>query len=371
MVSKLCYTLFLLFFCSHTFLYAQDNDSTDVSNEETRVLKLDNTQEILHRYEEAEMFYSQGKLDSVSKVLQPYIANPRLLRRIDKNFRAEIFRLAAMNYILADSLIIAENCIKNVLNNQPNYQIRQGDLLSFKAALDTMYISPRLSIGLRGAWVGTLLTQSKDFSALYVTGNVKPVEKYPFHYTGFSLGLAASYYVTRRMAVQTEINFANLGYTYQLDLQGINNEQTNTLYSYSMQMASVEIPVVVKYRLLRKPYFSPYILGGAFYRYLITSNKTAANLSVDYLNIMKVHNYGAIAGIGFSKSLGKRTVIEVEARYLNTFGLINNPDKRFVNNGTGNIDAFLYAAYDAIDDLRMQNVQASFTISYYLTYKAF
>jgi hypothetical protein len=361
-------TILCVFLSFSSNIYAQDTDSLDNSNDENNI-QLNNVQEILRRYEVAEHFYAQGKLDSVAKILLPYLKDRRLLRKVDKSTRAEIYRLAAMNYILADSLTEAERNIKNVLNQRHNYQIRQGDLLSFKAALDTMYISPRFTVGVRAGWVGSVITQVKDYSVAYGNNNLFK-ESYAFNATGLSFGLSTSYYLTRRFALVVEPNFTTSGYTYEVSLDNLNN-QANAGYSYKMNFTSLAVPVMVKYHLLRRPLFSPYILFGFSYNYLFNATKIASSLSLDYTPIMQQHNYGGIVGAGFSKSIGKRATFSIDARYINNFVLLNKSDKRFLNNDKGNIDTFLYSIYDAIDDLRMQNLQVNLTVSYYLTYKVF
>jgi outer membrane protein W len=360
-------------FCLLSVLYGQDSLAIpEIDQPIGTVIRLNDVQEILHRYELAEHFYSQGKLDSVSKILSPYLKDRRLLRKADRSMRAEIYRLAGLNYILADSLAEAEKSIKNVLNNKHNYQVRQGDLLSFKAALDTMYISPRFTLGLRLGWVGSILTQSKNFSVAYSTNKSVFTESYPFNATGFSLSLSTSYYLTRRLALMVEPSFVSSSYAYQLSYSGLNSGQIETAaYSYEMNFTALEVPIVAKYHLLRKPLFSPYLLAGVSYRYLFNANKIASSLSLDYTSIMQQHNYGAVLGLGFAKSIGKRTVFSIDTRYINYLALLNRTDKRFLNNGKGNIDIFLYNVYDAIDDLTMQNIQVNFTIAYYLTYKVF
>jgi hypothetical protein len=266
----------------------------------------------------------------------------------------------------------AERNIKTMLNNQHNYEVRQGDLLSFQAALDTMYISPRLTLGLRVGWIGTLVTQAENFSVISVKDNKVFAETYPFSATGISFGLASSYFLTRRIALQAETAVNIMNYSYQLDLQLLNNSNQNqNLYSYEMSLLGLEVPIFVKYHLIRKPKFSPYLIGGLYYRYLFSATKIASSLALDYTPIMQQHSYGGVVGIGFVKSIGKRTRLSIDGRYLNNFGLINLPEKRFLNNGTGNIDNFLYSSFDAIDNLRMQNVQVNLTLSYYLTYKVF
>lgn len=361
-------TILCVFLLGTHGVYAQNTDSLEVTNTENQI-QLNNVQEILHRYEIAEHFYSQGKLDSVAKILLPYLKDRRLLRKVDKSTRAEIYRLAAMNYILADSLVDAEKNIKNVLNQQHNYQIRQGDLLSFKAALDTMYISPRFTIGVRAGWVGSVITQVQDYSVAYSNKNIF-TETYAFNATGFSFGLSTSYYLTRRLALLVEPNFITTGYTYELGFNNLNN-QTNAAYSYKMNFTGLAIPVMLKYHLLRRPIFSPYILFGFSYNYLFNATKIASSLSLDYTPIMQQHNYGGVLGVGFSKSIGKRANLSIDTRYINNLRLINQTEKRFLNNDKGNIDVFLYSVYDAIDDLRMQNLQINLTVSYYLTYKVF
>ena len=86
-------TILSIFLLVTSDVFAQNTDSLETSNEENRI-QLNNVQEILHRYEVAEHFYVQGKLDSVAKILLPYLKDRRLLRKVDKSTRAEIYRLA-------------------------------------------------------------------------------------------------------------------------------------------------------------------------------------------------------------------------------------------------------------------------------------
>jgi hypothetical protein len=363
---------FLLLFLACFASYAQDKDSTDTEDSaetKTQVIapKLNDVQEILHRYEQAEFFYQQGKLDSAIKILAPYLKDKRLLRRYDKTGRSEVYRLAAMNYILLDSLEKAEKNIKSVLTARHNYEIRQGDLLSFKAALDTMYISPRLTIGFNLGWAGTMVTKEQNYSVLYIAGEGNP-EKYDINFAGSSFGLNIGYYLNRHFAIGAGANFTNLGFDYNTSLPQLG---ATTVYNYSTQISYIDAPVFLKYKLFSKPYFSPYVFAGGFYRFTASASKNVASTSIDITPLMQTHSYGGLAGIGISKSMGKRWNISLDGRYLYNLGLINKPNKRFMNNGGGNIDITLYGRYDVIDDLRMQNFQVNISVAYLLKYKVF
>ncbi|MFY7788346.1 MAG: hypothetical protein ACOVQA_10780, partial [Thermoflexibacteraceae bacterium] len=87
--------------------------------------------------------------------------------------------------------------------------------------------------------------------------------------------------------------------------------------------------------------------------------------------LMQTHNFGAMVGVGMTKSIGTRWALRLDARYSYNVGNINKASKRFMNNGEGNIDVFLYSAYDAIDDVTIQNVNVNLGITYFLRYKVF
>jgi hypothetical protein len=363
---------FLLLFLACFASYAQDKDSTDTEDSvETKTQlaapKLNDVQEILHRYEQADFFYRQGKLDSAIKILAPYLKDKKLLRKYDKTGKSEVYRLAAMNYILLDSLEEAEKSIKNVLAARHNYEIRQGDLLSFKAALDTMYISPRLTLGFNLGWTGTIVTKEQSYSVLYIAGEGNP-EKYEINLIGSSFGLNIGYYLNRHFALGAGFNFTNVGFDYNTSLPQLG---ATIVYNYSTMISYIDAPIFLRYKLFLKPYFSPYVFVGGFYRFTGSASKNVASTSIDITPLMQAHNYGGLAGIGISKSMGKRWNISLDGRYLYNLGLINKPDKRFMNNGGGNIDVTLYGRYDVIDDLRMQNFQVNVSVAYLLKYKVF
>ncbi len=372
----LIFSLFLLFLGQvPCVLFAQDQDTTNIGddndNNSSPVVAtqtdLSNLQEILHRQEQADIFYQNGKLDSSLKVLRPYLKDKRLLKRYDKSGKAELYRLAALNYILLDSLGEAGKNIKKVLGAKHDYEVRQGDLLSFKASLDTLYISPRITIGINLGWTGSITTKTNSYSVLYTAEeNVK--EDYLVNYTGSTFGFKGAYYLNRHFSIATSLNFTTANFKYQAIYNPIS---TSAIYEYNNVLNYIDIPLVLKYKVLPKPYFTPYFFLGGFYRFAAAATKTVGATSIDIRQMIENHSYGATAGVGLSKSMGKRWQISIDGRYLYNFGLINKPNKRFVNNGEGNIDFTTYAAYDALDDLRMQNFQVVLGISYLLRYKVF
>jgi hypothetical protein len=363
--------LFGIFFILHGFVgQAQDQDTTAVEDESlSKAIKieLNDLQEILHRQEQADAFYQNGKLDSSLKMLAPYLKDRRLLKRYEKGGQAEIYRLAALNYILMDSLQEAEKSIKKVLGARHNYEVRQGDLLSFKAALDTMYISPRITIGLQIGWTGSIISRVNNYAVLY-TAEENTKEEYLINYTGTTFGLKGGYYLGRHFSIATSVNFTAASFVYQTSF---NPFSTTVNYEYTSKLNYIDVPLVLKYKILPKPYFTPYLFLGGFYRFSAAATKTIGATSIDILPTIQTHSYGLTAGVGISKSMGKRWQLSVDGRYLYNIGLINRPNKRFMNNGEGNIDFPIYNAYDVIDDLRMQNFQVVVGFSYLLRYKVF
>ena len=79
-------------------------------------------------------------------------------------------------------------------------------------------------------------------------------------------------------------------------------------------------------------------------------------------------NYGFIAGLGMNFNL-KRLGINVDIRYKQALNNINNKDNRFINNGFNEV--FVYGFYDALDDIKLREVELSVGIVYHLNYKAF
>jgi len=368
----------LCFLCACTLSYAQEQDSLkdDDSNNANQELPLDNVQEILHRYEEAENFYNKGKIDSVPRILGVYLKNKSLLRKMEKGGISDIYRLSALSYILMDSLQEAEKQIKNLLSNQHNYQIRQGDLLSFKASLDTLYISPRIVIGFRAGWLATFVQKNNSISVLDVinddnnnSSGISQEESYTVDYLGITAGLNLGYYFNRHFALYAEVVTTNIGFKYQRLLA--TDQGGGLEYQYSQSLNYLEVPAYLQYNFFKQPNFTPYILAGAYYRYLGSSLKTISTTSVNATPLMQTHNFGALVGFGVSKSIGTRWALRLDARYSYNVGNINRAAKRFMNNGEGNIDVFLYNAYDSIDDITIQNVNVNLGITYFLRYKVF
>jgi outer membrane protein W len=370
--------LTLCLLCTYTFGYAQEQDSLkdDDSNTANQELPLDNVQEILHRYEEAEGFYNKGKIDSVPRILGVYLKNKSLLRKMEKGGISDIYRLSALSYILMDSLQEAERQIKNLLSNQHNYQIRQGDLLSFKASLDTLYISPRIVIGLQAGWLATFVQKNNSISVLEVINDnnnsasgISQDESYTIDYLGITAGFNLGYYFNRHFALYAELVTTNIGFNYQRLLA--TDQGGGIEYQYSQSLNYLEVPAYLQYNFFKQPNFTPYILAGAYYRYLGSSLKTISTTSVNATPLMQTHNFGALVGIGASKAIGTRWALRLDARYNYNVGNINKAAQRFMNNGEGNIDVFLYNAYDAIDDITIQNINVNLGITYFLRYKVF
>ena len=109
-------------------------------------------QDCLIRFETARDSYIDGRIDAVLDELDTCLAHPKLIRRLNRSTRVELYKLAANAHILLDQPTEALDNIYQVLAESPFYDNRTypDDLIMFSAAVDTLRADPRWVIGFRG-----------------------------------------------------------------------------------------------------------------------------------------------------------------------------------------------------------------------------
>ena len=154
-----------------------------------------------------------------------------------------------------------------------------------------------------------------------------------FYHHGFSLGI--------------QPGFRQMKYGYFSDLSWSGNtdiEQFDTRYDIEQSVSYLELPVTVKYELIKQGKVRPFIMGGMHYSFIMGATKKTDITHTDYLSgqprsysggAVSINTkdefqnyYGALGGIGTGFDFFNiRTVLEIT--YMYGLSSISDPSGRF------------------------------------------
>ncbi|MFY0628388.1 MAG: outer membrane beta-barrel protein [Reichenbachiella sp.] len=186
-----------------------------------------------------------------------------------------------------------------------------------------------------------------------------------FYYHGFSIGLQPSFKQMR------------YGYVNNLDWIGdVPTQNFSTQYDVEQRVSYIELPISVKYEIIKKGKIRPFILAGMHYSFVVGADKHTDITHTDYstgeprpysggsvsLNTKDQFQnyYGALGGIGTGFDFFNiRTVLEVTYMY----GLSSITDTNSRNTTTE-----LTTLGEVNDDLKLNQINISLSFVFPLRY---
>jgi hypothetical protein len=330
------------------------------------------------KYEKALVLYNSGMSDSTLAMLRPCLENKENMSSVPQETRARIYRLAALSSIMQGNATNAEDYVRQLLINQPDYMSNPNpdDLMEFKQIVERIEVKPSMRLGIRAGTNYPLLKLQKQYSN-YTLNTPEFSFKSSF---GYQLGLFWEKALSGNLSVKAEAGVARSIFNYEvtgtdpLTSQTVNN-------AYEQNITFLEIPVGAKY-YFGKHSIKPYVEAGISGRFLLnemeksdtygnywfTGSENTGKILTTFLSDIMV---GITAGGGavwdlskFSLSLNVRY-----CHYFNSSGVVSNFDEVTGYEDIPSSEKFHYT--DDINILNLKSLQISAGIMYTLKYKVF
>lgn len=199
-----------------------------------------------------------------------------------------------------------------------------------------------------------------------------------FSQPGVLIGLDLSFY-HKGVSVAITPVFKQIGYHYKSNLEwtgDLDTETFETEYSIKQTASFIELPISLRYEIIKQGKLRPYIMAGFQYSFALYANKKTDIKHTDYITgtpqtydggsvTVDVKEefqnyYGALAGLGFGWDVGNiRTVLEVSYAY--GLSSITDTDKRYSEND-------LVSLGESNDETNINGINASLSVIFPLRY---
>ena len=319
---------------------------------------------------EAQDLYRNGREKEALVPLKTCLNNPKKFKQTSKEIRAGIHRMEALAYIILNEPDSAQIATMNMMAYWPFYEKEKrfhinDDLTEFDTKVKELHALPRFSVGVKGGGNLSLVNLIQPFSAFEKT------QADPLNYSfriGFQFNIVGEYLLTRDITLALEPGYAFQQLTYRTTYL-----QEEIDYSYKQNLTFLDIPLWLRYHLIPAGKLKPYLQAGAFYKQLLNSTKETtfadnASREIPVGTIMQRHYYGL--GIGGGVTLHRqRSAFRIEVAWRYSLNLLNNPQKRYLNNGQNRI--LLYEYYDLSDDIRLNSLDINLIYLFAFNHKAF
>lgn len=287
---------------------------------------------------QAEDFYTAGEFDNCIQLTTSALKNCFY----SKKEKEDAYQLLIKCYLETDNIQEADKYAKKLLNNNPNYELKENNNFEdYNRLIKKFSVHPLLSIGLRNTAlrpnfkttkVFSVLLDGVDYNAPYVT------TKTLLMYYGW-----IEFEFIKNLSLNAEFTGLNMEYERRFN-------KSNWNLSYNEKLSFLEIPFYLKKNFLTTKTIFPYASFGLSYLGL---TKATANAQLDYetqssitgekqsttifennINIIsqrsKSNFLGLVgAGIGFRfKNFG----LFIDVRYYKGINNLTQTSNRFNNN---------------------------------------
>jgi len=324
---------------------------------------------------QARDMYNTGRFNEVLETLTPCLENVNALKQVSKSTRVEIFRLAALCCFMTGQTEQADQYTRQVLAYQPDYKSnpRDDDLAEFTTNINSLMVIPKLSVGVDAGTVIPMVKLVDQYSAVDPVNQSHSISDKP----GIHGRIRVEYTITKSLSIGFEP-----GYTY-IPLEYKVNHTENDTHNYDLELAYMELPIMIRYRYYNNSSFIPNAYAGALGRYMVTSfNKSDAlgnywRTKADNTNgilssfLVSTKNFGFLAGAGVDYKL-KNSAISVDVRYIFNMtspGNKSNFDSVSSYDDISNSEEVYFT--DHIGLISVSCLQISLGYRYFLTYKVF
>ena len=314
------------------------------------------------KIQEAMELYDQGLIDQIPPLLLPCIEEG-----FTRPQRIEAYKLLIQTYLLDGDQVEAENTMLEFLKKNPEYEISPNDPAEFVYLFDSYRTTSVFSVGFTAGFSLTDPRIIEPFTALdFNNATLSNTMK-----SGFNVGIGMAQYISRRMLLNIELNFAQNQYSFsdQLNLQNVDGNNVVNQVNFNEKLYRFDIPVTLVYEFyVRKVH---YYLRTGISLAKITGDKGQPSrkfseelppISGEYINMRDYRKsviLSAIGGAGIRYKI-PRGVISMDVR-LN-YGLTNivQADYRYSN------PDLLAKYYYVDDDFTLTNI--SLSAGYYFSF---
>jgi hypothetical protein len=332
-----------------------------------------------NNYEKALIFYNSGMSDSTLVILLPCLENKETLQKVSEETRARIYRLAALSSIMVGDGSLAEEYIRQMIINQPDYKENPNadDLMEFKQILDKIEVKPSLIIGLMAGTNYPFVKLRKQYSN-YNLANGQYSLKSGF---GYQFEIFAGKAISKNISLEAATGIINTNFIYEVS----GSDPSNTLavlFTYEQKVTWLNIPVTAKYYFNLNT-FKPYVEAGISGRIYLTqmeksdeygkywftnssnSDKILTTFNTDF------NFFGVLLGGGASYDIN-RFSLRLDLRYnhyFNNSGISANFDELSGYEDITQSENFRYT--DDLNLISLRAIQISFGLLYNLKYRVF
>jgi hypothetical protein len=341
--------------------------------------------------EQMKDFYQNGKLEEVIGLYEKNCLKEgkekekKNFKKVNKEVRAEIYRLLYLSYTALDMPGAAEGILRKFLVIRHREGVDKSDWVYIrKIAGAKYYVAPRFLVGLK---LGTNFTMMQPGDRYMV---LEPVDStrmdfyqkdYVFHLNhsrGTQFGMVLEYALTKHLSItiQPAVSTVKFKYTNTFTREREGKDDLTLNYTHRHKLGYIEIPVLLTYRRITGK-FKPYFQVGGYYSLLQSGEKLLQAVSlpdeeykeeaiVDIKQQFTTSNFGFWLGAGLEYELNNMG-IRLQAGVSYRHGLNNITDKaqRYENK------ELMFSYYDVFDDMKPGNWALSVKVLLPLSYKAF
>jgi hypothetical protein len=311
------------------------------------------------KIQEAQKLYDLGMIDEISKMLAPCMEEG-----FTRNQKIEAYKLIILAYLFDDNQFEAEKTMVEFLKKYPEYEIMPNDPIEFVYLFESYKTTSVFSFGINA---GFNLTDPRimepftvfDLSNASTDNTMKP---------GFHVGIGLGKYISRKMMLNIEFNFASNNYGFYDEIKIPENDALNSV-TYTERLYKFELPVSLAYEFTIKKIH--YFVRGGFSAGKITgitghaSRKFADEITVssedqDIRHYRYNLLYHGIIGAGVRYKI-PRGVLSFDIRANIGLNNIVRPEHRYEN------QEFLTKYYYLDDNFALNtfSLSASYYFSFY------
>lgn len=310
------------------------------------------------KIQEAQKLYDLGMIEEIPQMLAPCMEEG-----FARNQKIEAYKLIILAYLFDDNQFEAEKTMVEFLKKYPEYEIMPNDPIEFVYLFESYRTTSVFSFGINA---GFSLTDPRimepftvfDLSNTSTDNTMKP---------GFNMGIGLGRYISRKMILNLEFNFAANNYGFYDETKIPENDALNSV-TYTERLYKLELPVSLAYEFTIKKIH--YFIRGGFSVGKITgitghaSRKFADEITVSSENRDISHYrqdflYSGIIGAGVRYKV-PRGVLTFDLRANIGLNNIVRPERRYEN------QEFLTKYYYLDDNFSLNTF--SFSVSYYFSF---
>lgn len=312
------------------------------------------------QYRRAFKLYEAARIDTALRVLEGIKEHSNSFGVSSRDTKADVYRLAALSYLLLDSIDDARENIKKMLENRPFYKednVVDDDLPRFVDALDTLIASPQSYVGLKLGLNQSQMQIIKRYSLLNTDEQLDISQR-----LALNVGICAAWAISKHFSLAFEPEF----FQSKSKLTSV----TSLARWESLQTINyISLPVSFRANVFfnnRKT--MPYLELGGYYSFLVGANQKIDNEEVPIDLFMKQTNYGLLLGAGFIQYF-KKFGLGCNLRYQRNWGLSNDASKRYLSTQSSN--DLMYRYFQLSNDVQLSSFVFSLMFVYNISYKVF